>query len=100
MVLNAAFRKAYYGIFWHHLKRQICSKTIWGGLERNLQTDNGHIPCEIEYFLLKGFERAVFKKFEKVREIRFLFLIRRRTFLRIESAAGTLRDNNTQRAIE
>lgn len=61
MVLNAAFRKVYYGIlllkngglriFWNHLKRQIYSEATFWGLERNLQTDGVHAPSEIEYTL-------------------------------------------------
>ena len=61
MVLNAAFRKVYYGIlllkngslgiFWNHLKRQIYSEATFWGLERNLQIDGVHAPCEIEYTL-------------------------------------------------
>ena len=61
MMLDSAFRKVRYGIllikngglwlFWHHLKRQIYGKSTFWVLERDLQTDNGHIPCGIEYSL-------------------------------------------------
>ena len=61
MMLDSAFRKVRYGIllikngglwlFWHHLKRQIYSRTTFWVLERNLQTDNGHIPCGVQYSL-------------------------------------------------
>jgi len=61
IILNPAVRKVRYGIllikngglrlFWHHLKRQIYGKSTFRVLERDLQTDNGHIPCGIEYSL-------------------------------------------------
>ena len=61
MKLNPAVSKVRYGIllikngglrvFWHHLKRQIYSRITFWVLERNLQADNGHIPCGVQYSL-------------------------------------------------
>lgn len=74
-MLNPALRKVYYGIllikhggltiFWHRLKRQIYSKTIFWGLERNLQTNSVHVPCRIEYSLRSASEEDMEEVLQK-----------------------------------
>lgn len=74
-MLKRALRKAEYAIllikiggpklFLHQLKRQIYGKATFLGLEKDLETNNVHVPCLVDYSLQQATESDMEEMLER-----------------------------------